>query len=107
MLCADGWRANLAACKLVVPSSGLSSDYSYYYDGGSGAQYEDDDDDDDGRPPNCGRRKSVGLSLQWRKEQVFVVHKMLKESSSRNSPAPKVASSLLFSLFFDLVVFSE
>ena len=63
--------------------------------------------DDDERPPNCGRRKSVGLSLQWCKEQVFVVHKMLKESSSSNSSAPKVASSLLFSLFFDLVVFGE
>ena len=52
---------------------GLSSDYSYYYYDG-GAHYEDDsedDDDDDGRPPNCGRRKSVGLSLQWRKEQSF------------------------------------
>ena len=68
---------------------GLSSDYSYYYyDGGGGAHYEDDydsEDDNDGRPPNCGRRKSVGLSLQWRKEQVFVVHKMLKESKQFSS----------------------
>ena len=56
--------------------------------GGGGAHYEDDydsEDDDDGRPPNCGRRKSVGLSLQWCKEQVFVVHKMLKESKFSSS----------------------
>ena len=46
---------------------------------------EDGDDDDDERPPNCGRRKSVGLSLQWCKEQVFVVHKMLKESKVSSS----------------------
>ena len=44
-----------------------------------------EDGDDDERPPNCGRRKSVGLSLQWCKEQVFVVHKMLKESKVSSS----------------------